>query len=253
MKSNDYAQLLRIAGTVEGILNAPFCGRLTIDRVQNAERWAHAGVTFGLTVTGTRADAVAMRRLVDAGYIEAAGQTLGRSHRLTVRGWFTAAAWLGCDPEALRVLLKKVSAIQAKSKVTMPGDKQTRLCMTWHLVPSCGAWLSSLRTPAAIEQFKSEASTIEARLVPLIALGWLTRFVAPSGQFWGLSLTEAGRAVLNDWPTFETPRDMPSADSEAVFSAWQQGYEKGKALVRTSPPDSVKNTIARLLPASAWM
>jgi hypothetical protein len=253
MKTIDYTQLLRIAGTFEGIISAATSRAHNIDDVQNAERWAHAAVIFGLAAGGTRADAVAMRRLVTAGLLESAGQTQGRAYKLTVRGWFTASSWLGCTPEALRVLLQRVSTLQAKSRVTLPADPKTRLCMMWGLVPCCGQWLSGLKTAAAVEQFKTEVCEVEGRLVPLLALGWVNRYVSTSGAFWALTITDAGKAALNDWPTFETPRDIPSADSDSVFEAWQQGYEKGKALVRTTPPDIVKNVVARLTPATAWM
>lgn len=253
MRTIDYTQLLKIAGQVEGILAAAV-GKIQTEQIARAEAWGIAACQFGLSASGNRADAVAMRRLVTAGLLESAGQTQGRAYKLTVRGWFTAAAWLGCDGAALRGLLKRVADLQAKSRITLPADSQTKLVMTWHLVPSCGTWFSGLKTPAAREKFRGEVSEVEGRLVPLIALGWICRYVSTTGAFWALMVTDAGKAALIDWTDVEIPQDMPPADSDAVYQAWSQGYERGRMLARTtSPPDSVKNTIARLLPASAWM
>ena len=253
MKTNDFALLLKIAGTYEGILNAPFSKQATVEEIQRAELWTHAACQFGLSASGNRADAVAMRRLVEAGYAEASGATQGRAHRLTVRGWFTAAAWLGYTPEGLRVLLNRVADHQSASKITLPGDKRQRLCMTWDLIPEAGQWMKkACRNAAVWKAYCDAAAIVEGHLCSLIALFWLTRYVSTSGRFWAVTITDAGRAVLNDWPLFKIPQDVPSADSDTVFEAWQQGYEKGKTLVRTSPPDAVKNLIARLLPASQW-
>lgn len=253
MKMNEFAILLKIAGTFEGIISAATSHAHNIDDVQNAERWGHAAIAYGLSVAGSRSEVATLRKLTEAGCLTTSGMTNGKAHKLTVKGWFTAAAWLGCDGAALRVLLNRVADLQAKSRITLPSDCQTRLCMMWALVPSAGPWLVSLKTPAAIEQFKAEVSEVEGRLIPLIAIGWICRYVSTSGAFWGLSLTEAGRAALTSWPDVEPAREMPGADHEGTYQAWTQGYERGRMLARTNPPDAVKNTIARLLPATSWM
>ncbi len=253
MRTIDYTQLLKIAGQVEGILAAAV-GKIQTEQIARAEAWGIAACQFGLATSGTRADAVAMRRLVTAGLLESAGQTQGRSYRLTVQGWFTASSWLGCAPEALRVLLRQVSTLQSASKIILPGDKRQTLCMTWNLIPEAGQWMKKAsRNAAAWKTFCDAAAIVEGHLCPLIALGLLTRFVSTTGAFCALMVTDAGKAALNDWPTFETPQDMPGADHDATYQAWTDGYAKGKALARTSPPDSVKNVVTRLLPATSWM
>lgn len=242
---NDTTILSQIFGTAEGIFWTPLLQPGTAEAVCPwLSHYEQRGLGFG----GDRPAVEALRRLTAAGYLATAGQTQGKSHRLTVSGLMAARAALGLDHASPAALLDKIIEAEAESKIMLPGTDDQPIVMAWHLVSTAGPWLSTAQaSDAAWRKYQHDLAALSEALAPLLVLGLVNLFTDVHGRLWGVCSTEAGRSA--EWP--DEPH-IEEADLESCWTAFEQGYDHGLEYARRPAPADFHAIVARLIPASKW-
>lgn len=226
LSDKDLLKLVEITGTFYGIY---FCG-IGRDRTHGAfafGRWEWFAEKHGLSLGKSRSDAESLRRLTDAGYLTATGQTKGKSHHLTVNGWALGLLQNGITWTDLKKSLRRICANVEKSTITLP-----------HSVRKI--WIVQYDKPFDYEPLHEHAAV-------LIQLGLVRRYIDCDGFIWGLTTI--------DGATFPTPDafEAHDCDREGEFvTVWLVGMAAGIAIAEGKPPKETDNILPRLLPCSKW-
>lgn len=246
----NYELLSRVYGTVNGLYWVPLLQPLGFDGASKVASWQVGYQKRGLPFGGDRATVEGLRKLTTAGMLETSGATQGKSWRLTTAGVLTAEMNLGLEAAGPRDLLQTIAEKETASKFVLPGTNWS-LVMGWELCDDCGEWqIIARKSTANWATYQDRLSRLSVTLAPLLMLGYAKLFVDCSGMFWGVTLTDAGRSALRDWPTVPAT----DADKDTCFEAWAKGYDMGVTTYsKKNPPAEFQNIIARLLPASKWI
>ena len=239
--------LMRIYGELTALECLPLHKKLGSDGSTQHAGWGAAYHARGLPFGSTRQDAEALRGLAADGLLKAHGATLGKSHKLTVKGVQSAMFEDWADSGAL---LGKIVEAQAKSAVRSPYRHHggAMLAMSWHLIPSAGEWLADARkSDKAWKKYIEEICRLQGNLAPLLILNYANLYHDGRGCWWGLMATDAGREAAKAWP--EGP-ESPAADE--LYESWEEGYDAGLLKYAGPPPADFKNVLACRLPAGGW-
>ena len=87
---------------------------------------------------------------------------------------------------------------------------------------------------------------LSGAMAPLLALGLATLYTDERGHLWGVTVTDAGRAV--EWPEAPTIE----ADAESCWLQFEQGFDAGMDYVHRPSPADYHAVLTRILPSSKW-
>lgn len=238
----DSTLLIKINGVYDGLFTA--CATAVGADRERCILWEGAAVKHGVPLRLTRPEGEAMRHLEEARLVESTGETRGRTYRLTVRGALTAASWYN-PPSVVRATLRKIERTEKSSKVFFPGTNNL-IALGADLIPSAGKWwATALKSDKAWLRYQEKSAHFQQDAVPLLACGLVWRYVALRPPFWAFRLTDAGRAALSDWPEVE-----PITGD--FYAMWEQAFRVGLRLAATPPPETMRCSVPRLLPATRW-
>ena len=240
--NDDHRELLsRISGEVFGLLTMPIIGRVSTC----TDGWTAAYCSRGLNFASSKEDALLLRELTAAGFVASVGgRTKGSSWRLT---WPGVVATTPPDVTPFEMLTDLATLVEMEG----PAGRRSGLLddfqvvYGYRLAPAALDWIKG----KDCEKYNRELGQAATSLAPLLMMGWVDAYTDRGGALWAVSVTPAGRAVLDDLPDLTQP-----CGAQFDFDSWATAYDKAIATYphREIPP-AAKNTIShRLSSGGAW-
>jgi hypothetical protein len=243
--------LATISGRLDALADLPTDTTIQRHERLNAIRWQAIYQSDGLSFSRGRRDQEPLRKLTEAGLLDAHGATQGKAHKMTERGVLHDALYSGYSVEGLRSILAMLAEMEDASAYTLP-RQDTKIAIGFELVESAGKWWKNLKTDEGCKTYSRALHDALFETYPLFKLGYVIQNASQGGRVWAFRLSDAGRRALTDWPTFDT---LPAHTAHPAYSeAWSKAYQEGRRFfATTNPPADSEKIVPRFLPASGWM
>jgi len=239
MRDRDKITLSRFRGLTDGLYGlAPF-GLYIATELDRIQVWGHVARAEGLGIARNRQEAESLRRLADAGLLEAgAGGTTAKTHKLTWNGFIASQELGGLSHAELIGWLDIIDSITLNDAPAMG----------YELCPTAVAYWEK-DTPESKQDYIRELSHATLVLSVFQAMGWANLQTCNSGMLWQVKLTEAGRMAAKNPP--ESSAELSTGhDAEA----WWAGYRQAeKWFPKKDVPSEFTACIPRRLSSGkAW-
>ena len=247
MKTDYETILSRTRGTLDRLFSLTV--HQTMDRTarRNVDRWMIQYLSDGLPVAKSKDEADTARAMVADGFFQGQGKTKGAAYSLTFKAIVSTCAAEEVSGNDLRKTLQRVADLQAASNFSVPGAG-FKIAMGFDVCPTAGQWWGCRNDDAAWEAYLNEFHAIDETLLPLLTLGWITRYASLSGIQWGLGMTPSGHEALKNWP------DVKPVPMESDYEAWESGWKSALPIFTNgTPPPGTRAILWRMLPDTQWI